>query len=358
MVEINRFCAECGSLDSPLYENFCQNCYWKFYSLSKPSTGELNFTICNECYSVKLPSGWTIIQNIDDIPSEIAQASVKFLPTDEETYVEVEEISPVDWTNPKPEFRIKYEISSDNIKEFDEHTEYHSFEIDIERGICKACVAKKTGSSSTIVQLRAQNRPLTSNEVTKYSSIALNISQDQLKENPVAYISDVIENHGGLDFYFGSQGTGENFVSELQKIILGHREKNFKLVTEDKKGQRVYEITYLYRIPEVRAGDVIAYEGELHNVINLSRKTITLRSMVDRSKLPIYDWKNLTRLRILPDEVQKMVISRDYTTDTYLLMDMKSFENEEVVASRFYKELEIGEEIKLLRWEDKYYLPL
>ncbi|MCE7733841.1 MAG: hypothetical protein GPJ54_03115 [Candidatus Heimdallarchaeota archaeon] len=358
MVEINRFCAECGALNSPLHENFCQNCYWKFYSLAKPSAQDLKITMCNECYSIKLPLGWTIIQHIDDIPSEIAQASVKFLNIDEETYVEIEEITPVDWTNPKPEFQIKYEVSSNVIEEFDEHTEYHSFEIDIERGICKACVAKKSGSSSTVVQLRAQNRALTSTEVTKYSNTALNISQDQLKENAVAYISDVIENHGGLDFHFGNQGTAENFVSELQKMILGHREKNFKLVTEDKKGQRVYAVTYLYRIPEVKSGDVIDYQDELHNVINLSRKTITLRSMVDRSKLSIYDWKNLRQLRISPDEVRKMVISKDFTSNTYLLMDMTSFENEEIPVSRFHEVLEIGEEITLLRWNDKYYLPL
>ncbi|MFV2016801.1 MAG: NMD3-related protein, partial [Candidatus Heimdallarchaeota archaeon] len=334
MVEINRFCAECGSTNRPLHDNFCQNCYWHYHSLAEPSTNDLDFTICNECYSVKLPSGWTVVTNINDIPFEIAQASVKYLQTDEDTYVDIEEITPVDWTNPKPEFQIKYKTTSDKIKEFDEFYEFYDFNVSIGRGICKVCVAKKTGSSSTVVQLRAKNRPLTQGEITKFSQLALNVSQDKLTENPTAYLSDIIENHGGLDFYFGNQWTGENFISELQKIILGHKEKNFKLITEDKKGQRVYAITFLYRIPEVRSGDLIAYQNELYNVINLSRKSIKIRSLVDRSKLSIYDWNSLNLLRILPEEIRKVVLSKDYNSDTYLFMDVNSFENEEVLSSR------------------------
>ncbi|MHA2097138.1 MAG: NMD3-related protein [Candidatus Kariarchaeaceae archaeon] len=358
MTKINRFCAECGEVNKALYENFCQDCYWKFHSLAKPKSKELEFTICNECYSVKLSSGWTYLKHIDETPSEIANSSIKFLNIIDQTYVDIHEITHVDWMNPKPKFTITYEITSNNIEEFDEHREYHSFDISIGRGTCKVCVSKKSGSASTIVQLRAKNRNLSEREIKKYSEMAFNTSQDQISDNPKAYLSDIVENHGGLDYYFGSSWTAENFISTLQKLIVGHKEKNFKLITEDKKGQRVYSVTYLFRIPEVKPRDVIEHNNELHKVVAINNKSVVLRNLVDKTKSRVYDWNTLTKLREQPEECTKIILSKDYATNCYLLMDNSSFESEEVNITRFHRELEIGSEIKLLKWKNKYYLPL
>ncbi|MHA2290402.1 MAG: NMD3-related protein, partial [Promethearchaeota archaeon] len=342
MVKINRFCAECGALDKALHENFCQDCYWKFHSSANPRSLSLNFTICNECYAIKLPSGWTYLNHIDEIPLEIGNSAIKFLNVDDQTYVDIKEISPADWTNPKPEFTITYETISDTIEEFEEHREEHTFDISIGRGVCKVCVSKKSGSASTVVQLRAKNRKLTESEVKKYTEMALNISQEHLSNNPTAYLSDIFENHGGLDYYFGSQFTAENFITLLQKHIIGHKEINFKLITEDKKGQRVYSITYLFRIPEVKPGDIIDYKDELHNVVTINNKSVILRNLVDRTKEHVHDWKKLVKLQDQIEENTKIIVSKDYSTNSYILMDNVSFESEEVNVDRFPVELDVG----------------
>lgn len=358
MTGINRFCAECGVTNELLHDHFCERCYWKYHSIVKPSLTNLNITTCIECFGVKLPSGWTYLNDTNDIPFEVANSAMKYLKANAEAYVDISEISDVDWTNSKPEFEIIYEASEDVIDGFQKHLEFITLSVALEKGICKVCVSKKSGSASSIVQLRAKKRVLTTGEIKKYSMMALELSDDQISENPNAYISDVIENHGGLDFYFGNKWTADNFISRLQKHILGHKEKNFKLVTEDKKGQRVYSITYLYRIPEVQPGDLINYDEKLFYVTHINNKTISIKSLVDKSKAKVSDWNSLTALRMIPEEVRKLVVSEDYNTQSYLMMDMNSYETEEVSNDRFPNKLEIGSELTLLKWQDEYYLPL
>ncbi len=358
MTSINRFCAECGVTNVPFHDHFCEKCYWRYNSIAKPSLTNLKITICIECSGIKLPSGWTYLSNLNDIPFEIANSAIKYLKANPEAYVDIASISDIDWTNPKPEFEIVYEVSEEIIDEFQKHQEAVSLSVGLEKGICKVCVSKKSGSASSVVQLRAKKRELTLNEVKKYSQMALDVSTEQISENPNAYISDVIENHGGLDFYFGNQGTADNFISRLQKHILGHKEKNFKLITEDKKGQRVYSITYLYRIPEVRPGDLIDYEDKLYYVSHINNKTVSIKSLVDKSKVKLSDWNSLTTLRIIPDEKRKLVVSEDYNAHSYLMMDMTTYETEEISINRFPNKLEIGSELTLLKWQNEYYLPL
>ncbi|OLS20213.1 MAG: hypothetical protein HeimC2_06410 [Candidatus Heimdallarchaeota archaeon LC_2] len=358
VIGINRFCAECGATDKPLYENFCDLCYWKYHTIAKPTMSRLGITVCIECYGVKLPLGWTYLNSVNDIPGEIANSAIKFLKANPEAHVDITNVGDVDWSNPKPEFDILYEISENIIEEFEPHQESVLLSIVLERGICKVCVSKKSGSASSVVQLRAKNRVLNVKEVNKYTEMALDISKDQLSENPTAYISDVIENHGGLDFYFGNQWTASNFISKLQRYIVGHKEKNFKLITEDKKGQRVYSITYLFRIPEIQPGDMIDYNNELFYVTHINNRFVSIKSMVDNSKAKVTDWKSLTVLRQTPVEVRKLVVSEDYNTNSYLLMDLTSYESEEISTKRFPAKLEIGSELTLLMWQEEYYLPL
>ncbi|MDH5647972.1 MAG: NMD3-related protein, partial [Candidatus Heimdallarchaeota archaeon] len=198
-----RFCADCGSTQVPLFENFCQECYWKIHSLGKLKRDYIEIPLCLICNAVKLSSGWTGSNQVDEIPEILAYAHLKLLQSDEDTISNIFEIDDIPWGNSNPVFQIYYNLTYDGITEFTTHTETFTLTLKLVGGNCSLCIRKKTGSGESTVQFRAKNRNLAPEEEDIATNIAFALVAEKENESPDAYLADVYESYGGLDFSFG-----------------------------------------------------------------------------------------------------------------------------------------------------------
>ena len=352
-----RFCANCGATGVGLHDNFCSICYWKLNTFVSVKKDRLEIAYCLECGSIKQPSGWSDKSIQDEIPEKIAYAFIRNIVAHDEADILIHSISNINWLNPNPEFIIEYLIRGDIIEEFSSHEVIIPVEIKLLGGICTLCVKKKTGADEVTVQFRALNRNLTKEEKDFATKLAFELSAEMEAEMPSAYISDIAEYHGGLDFSIGDNSLGEAIISGFKKRWIGQHEKNYKLITESKDNKRVYRTTHLFRIPEVRIGDLVIFKSSLFKIMNVHRAGVVIKSIRTYEKETTTKWKKLIIPLIPPQEIKKIVISEDFSNSTYLLMDLNTFENEEVDKSNFPVDLPVGEEITLLLWEDNYYLP-
>ncbi len=352
-----RFCANCGATDVGLHDNFCSECYWKLNTFVSVKKDRLEIAYCLDCGSIKQPSGWSGKSIQEEIPEKIAYAFIRNIVAHDEADIIVHSISEINWLNPNPEFIIEYLIRGDIIEEFSSHEVVIPVEIKLLGGICTICVKKKTGADEVTVQLRALHRHLTKDEKDFATKLAFTLSAEMEPEIPSAYISDISEYHGGLDFSIGDNSLGEAVVSGLKKHWIGHHAKNYKLITESKDNKKVYRTTHLFRIPEVKMNDLVIFKSLLFKVLHIHKSGVVIRSLRTNQKETTTKWDKL----IIPSrpiqEIKKIVISEDYSNSSYLLMDLNSYENEEVDKSDFPVDLPVGDEITLLVWEDKYYLP-
>ncbi|MHA2251094.1 MAG: NMD3-related protein [Candidatus Kariarchaeaceae archaeon] len=355
MISERRFCAECGKKGVPLKDSFCQNCYWKYFRIAKPRKSRIDVAYCLTCGSLKLPAGWTGANEKNEIPEITAHAYSKFLHTHTDAIISIQDVEEINWLNPNPEFHVSYNISINNVEEFSLHTEEHFLYFKIHGGICKTCVKKKTGTSDVTVQFRAHNRPVNKTEEDIVTNTAFDLVNQLSYESPESYLGEIIEVHGGLDLYFGNTMIADEFITRLKDIWIGHHEKNFKLITEDKEKKRVYRVTHLYRIPGLVAGDYIDLENELYLVDQISKNGIHLGSLIDKSRILVRKWMDLAIAAPAPFPIRKIILSFDKTASSYLIMDLKDYSTEEIGMNYLGENLPIGEEMTLLSWKERYY---
>ena len=355
MINTRRFCAACGITDTPLHEYFCRNCFWINTRMAKPSMKRIDINYCLECFALKLPSGWSGQNSRKEIGNIIAHSFNKMLNLAESTVIE--NFTPVEikWIHPNPEFSILYHLSNSSIPVFEIHREDHMLHYKLQKGICKVCVQKKTGSGEILVQFRVNNRSISSWEQNYATKIAIELTSIHSYESPNSYLSDINENHGGLDFYFGNSLIAESFIEKLKEKWIGHFEKNFKLVTEDKQKKKVYRVTYLYRIPEVVRGDLIEYNEELYYASKVTKSGVHIQSLLDHTRIIVKEWKTLIPANPAPFPVRKLVLSEDQRNTSYQIMDLGDYTTIEIEMKRFQKGLPVGQEVTLLLWNDKFY---
>jgi NMD protein affecting ribosome stability and mRNA decay len=303
-----------------------------------------------------MKSGWTGANHQYEIPEIIAYANFNEVQTSPASTIDIADISDLNWINPNPEFIISFSVENDEISEFEPRKEILELEVKIHGGICTTCIKKKTGSGDVTVQFRALNRKITQQEMDSATTLAFSLASQMTYESQEAYLSDIVESYGGLDFFFGNDAIAENFISGLKKKWIGHNEKNYKLVTEDREERRVYAVTHLFRLPEVHTDDYVEIDGELHQVRHVSKAGVHLLSLRTHSRIISKEWKKLKPVGPSPLLEKMLVVSENIPGNSYLIMDLKNYDSMEYSRDNFPTELELGNEIEFLVWDDKLYL--
>ncbi|MCH8906549.1 MAG: hypothetical protein IH840_05615 [Candidatus Heimdallarchaeota archaeon] len=357
MKRVTRFCADCGELGVPLQDSFCQNCFWKVNSLSIVKKTAFEIPYCLTCYSAKLTNGWVKTATDGEFKDQIAISLRSEISFNFETRLSVDSITDVNWDIPKPELTIKYVLTSSEIEIFEERSEKIEFFVLLAGGICKSCITRKTGNRDVTVQFRAKNRKIDPEEDKFAGQLAVEAVKMYDNEVVDAYLSDVIDNHGGLDFYFGNSEVADIFVEKLKNNWIGHSEVNYTLQTEEKDGRRVYRKTHLFRLPEPRKKDYVIYQEELHQTLAIARTAVRLVNLRTHKVINSRDWDTIIMPDPLPTLTEWLVISEDYSAKTYQLMHNESYETIDIEKSELPEELPIGENVKFICLNDELFLP-
>lgn len=130
---------------------------------------------------------------------------------------------------------------------------------------CPRCSRESGGYYEAIVQVRAQNRALRTEEIERAKEIVESILYES--EGEKDFLLKFEEMKSGIDFYFGSRKMGEKVSKAIASEFGGSVFRSKRLHTKI-DGNEVYRFTYLIRLPEAEKYDVVLKDGKICVVKN------------------------------------------------------------------------------------------
>ncbi len=135
--------------------------------------------------------------------------------------------------------------------------------------VCPTCSRERGSYFASILQVRADGRDLTDREVASVRGFVED-AVDRAREAGEAFLSKVEAVRGGIDFYLSSNPLGRAIARDVVGEFGGTSGTAPKLHTRT-AGRDVYRVTYLVRLPRLRAGQTVEFRGERFRVKDVGR---------------------------------------------------------------------------------------
>jgi len=334
------FCVECGE-EKEIYKNgVCLQCFLKENKFTE-GPDEIDLPVCAHCSSYKYKSLWTS-DLLDDVLRRIIKSTFKISP-------ELKKIDiNTDCDNKEPNMECKVYISGKIGRQ--EITEEHDLLIHIKKTVCDVCSKRFGGYHEAILQIRADKRNLSEEEMDNIALIVeTHIQNMHAKGNRTVFVTDLAEEHGGIDFYLSDKTAAQTIIKKIQQDYGGSITQSSKNIGM-KDGKQLYRVTHLLRIPSIKKDDFIKYEEKYYQVKSLQAKTAKLINLSDWEETSI-DFKNLKNANILGgEELLKEMIVVSQTKKDIQLMDENTYK---ISVVKKPKEFECSQEkIPVLKKDD------
>jgi nonsense-mediated mRNA decay protein 3 len=274
-----KFCPRCGTQTDELFDSLCEDCFKREIKLIEP-TG-ISVSICRTCGCYFKGNEKTSIEAVveDTIRKEIG----KKYGCDSE--VEIKAIKTGD-KRAHVVLIVKAELRGVQL------TENGEVEVVLKRESCERCNRIAGGYYAGIVQIRADDRIPTDDEL----AIAEKIAYSSLIEPE--FISKEVLLKEGLDIYVSSMDCGRRISNAILRRFGGSYSKSEKLYGR-KDGRNVYRVSFSVRMPGFRVGDVL----------EIGDKRISVEKMVEGQGIEGVDID--TDERVFLSKRETMKASRD-----------------------------------------------
>ena len=260
------FCPQCGDEMSEPPEDrpelpgaqrdservLCDACYFEEFDLVD-APEKIEVRVCARCGAVHKGNRWVDIGAEDYTDIAVEQVS-------EALGVHVD-ADAVDW-QVAPE-----QLDKNNIRMHAEFsglvretpvTEQVAVPVRIARQTCKRCGKIAGGSFASVVQLRAEERDPTDDEIERAKKIAEEYVADrEATGDRNAFITEKKELPEGLNMKISTNQMGHGIAKRITAQLGGSYSDSKRLITEDEDGQKLYRMTYAIRLPRYRQGEVI-----------------------------------------------------------------------------------------------------
>jgi nonsense-mediated mRNA decay protein 3 len=263
MSESREFCPRCGETIERRPEPgpgeprdpdrvLCDACYFDEFDLVD-APDRIEVQVCAECGAIDRGNSWEDVgaRDYTDIAiEEVSEAlGVHVDATDVNWAVEPEQVD---------ETTIRMHCEFSGVVRETPLVEQVTVPVKIGSGTCKRCGRIAGGSYAAIVQVRADERDPSDEEVERAEEIAREyIADREAKGDRNAFITEVNEVTGGLDMKISTNQMGEGIAERIIRQLGGSYTANETLVTEDSDGNEVYRVTFAIRLPRYRPGEVI-----------------------------------------------------------------------------------------------------
>ena len=343
------FCVECGK-EGPIFrDGICTDCYLKTHSLSR-GPKIIDLPICTHCGSYKYKNTW-----VSDLFDEVLRRVIK------NAFHISNELKKVDITtecNEKgEEIGCKVIISGflDNV----EITEEHKILVRMRKTVCDVCSKRFGGYHEAIVQIRADKRKLTKDELDNIrSNVESLVGSLQTKGNRGLFITDIGEEHSGLDFYLSDKGSALAVAKKIQGQYGGSIKQSSKNMGM-KDSRQIHRMTYLLRLPAYRKGDFISYENSFFCISSINGNKVhvfELSNWVER----VFDVNELEKASIIGgEELIKEMILVSQAKEEVQIMDPKTYKTFDVrkpknnpFESKMIRIVKLNDELYLLPEEN------
>lgn len=220
-------------------------------------------------------------------------------------------------------------------------------EVRINWETCETCSRISGGYFEGIVQIRADKRVPTYEELKKCRSIAEDVAaRAREKGDRLAVITKTVELDEGIDFYVGLAKLGKQICRSVIDVFGGRFTESPKLVGQ-KNGVDLYRITFALRLPEFVRGDIINIDDKVIEVQSCGKHVTGID--LETGKRFIENFNNLMQVKKLgksSDAVSAVLIADEGRT--IQIMDPDTYESVTIKRPGFLN-VEPGNEIQIIK---------
>ncbi|RLF23963.1 MAG: hypothetical protein DRN15_04415 [Thermoprotei archaeon] len=259
---MTRFCIICGRVTDVLIENMCLDCFRKNRQLIQiPS--EIEVEICPECYSFRFRGKWLRVEA--SVPQIMLSAVRRII--EARARIDTAVKYKLDlryegraWSG-RGRTKVKVIVTGTPRDDVEPYQEVHIVSVKPSWKLCPSCLRIKGKHEEAIVQIRAEERKLTSSERRYIMELVEKIIYRVSRDDPMAIVIDYEEREDGIDLHMASKRIARIVASYLQREYLASIKESYKVVGM-KKGEVITRETISVRLPKYKAGDVIRYKGK------------------------------------------------------------------------------------------------
>ena len=344
------FCVECGSTEKKMVGNICIDCFLKdFQMIEIPERIEVQ--ICSHCNS-KLEEGkWSE----ENIPEEeiIYRALRRNIRIDDEVENEIInlEIDQMKGTIASCYVEVVGEVYDTQIEET------HDTEVKILKTVCPTCSKLQAGYYESVIQFRADNREIKNEEYSKADEVVERTLIKQSKKDKLAYCPQIAKLKEGYDYYIGSLKSGRKVAEALTDEFGGVVKESPRLISEDKStGKGLYRIWISVRIPEAEIDDFIEYENKIIQITSVSKNSFVGMNIKTNKKhnIPMKNMEDIKLVKKSEEIETATVISK--SPQFIQILDPIDYSTVDLDMKEEYNEINVGEEVKLIRINNNIYL--
>jgi nonsense-mediated mRNA decay protein 3 len=336
-------CVECGKKE--VYKDgSCIECYLKKHKFTE-GPEIIDLPVCSHCQAYKYKNTWTS-ELLNDVLRRIIKKHFKIKP----------ELKKIDINLDCLEVPHGYECKvyiSGFIGET-ELTEEHDLTVRLKKTVCETCSKQFGGYHEAIIQIRTEKRKLTKNELFDIrKTVETQVENLRGKGNRTLFISDMGEEHGGLNFFLSDK----NAAFVISKILLDKFGGILKQSSSNigmKDGRQQYRNTYLVRIPSFRKNDFIDFMNKYYLVKGVHSNNVKLKNLSNWEETTL-DFKNLENAKILGGkELLKEMIIVSQTKNDIQVMNEKTYmiKTLKKPIAKDYK----SEKIKTVKIDEQIYI--
>ncbi|WP_435177191.1 60S ribosomal export protein NMD3 [Halorussus sp. AFM4] len=130
--------------------------------------------------------------------------------------------------------------------------------VKISRQTCTRCGRINGDYYASTVQVRAEDRTPTSEEVERAQTIAHEIvAEMEATGDRDAFVTEAKETPDGVNIKVSTTNIGKKIAAKVVEEFGGSYSDSETLVTEDEDGEEVYRVTYAVRLPPYSPGEII-----------------------------------------------------------------------------------------------------
>ncbi len=220
-------------------------------------------------------------------------------------------------------------------------------EVRISWETCDTCSRISGGYFEGIVQIRADKRLPTQEELKRCLSIAEEVAaRSQEKGDRLAFIAKTEELAEGVDIYVGLIKLGKQICRALIDTFGGRFTESPKLVGQ-KNGVDLYRITYALHLPEFVRGDIISADGTVIEVQSCGKHVSGIDLETGKRFIENFnDLMDVKKLGRREDAVPAVLVSSE--RGTIQVLDPHTYETITVRRPEFLS-VPPGNEIKIIK---------
>ncbi len=344
------FCPQCGKTGVKLFSGLCRSCFIKKTSLINVPE-EMDIIICTHCGSIQRTGRWMDSDlSLDDVIIKTVLEHVEI----DESASDVE-ISIKIHTVRGSIFQCLVNVKARVMDEI--LTQEFLVNVKLNKNVCTVCSKYASGYYEAVIQLRADNRILSAEEIKLADKIIINKIERLFEKNRMAYISQRVEMKEGIDYYLGSFKAARKLTEALRNIFGGVLKDSPRLMGRDKNaGKDLYRMWISLRLPQFQKSDFVRYNNLKTQVLNLDGHKIYLKDLESSATISVA-WRDYEKLKVIAkkDDIKFAMVTAK-TPQLIQILHPDTYQPVDIELNEELSNLQIGEELKVVEIDNVLYV--